>query len=138
MPSWTRGTRHPSASAGVSACVTKRTCSSTCGSRANGPTPGHTRSSNANGTSVTDMSDPDPSVPRVASPNLSTAAMGVRTDSDRVIPRKQVVSWALWDWATQPFNSVLLTFVFAPLYLVSANFLPPDVAAQNANDTLTC
>ena len=22
-------------------------------------------------------------------------------------------SWALWDWATQPFNSVILTFVFA-------------------------
>ena len=50
--------------------------------------------------------------------------MNVPPDADRVIPRKQVVSWAMWDWATQPFNSVLLTFVFAPLYLVSANFLP--------------
>ena len=45
---------------------------------------GTTRSSSANGTSVTDMSDPDPSeIPRVASPNLSTAAMsgaaGLRT-----------------------------------------------------------
>ena len=44
----------------------------------------------------------------------------------------------MWDWATQPFNSVLLTFVFVPLYLVSANFLPADVAAQNADDTLVC
>ncbi|MEN2738777.1 MFS transporter [Microbacterium sp. X-17] len=47
---------------------------------------------------------------------------------DRVIPRKQVVSWAFWDWATQPFNSVLLTFVFAPLFLTSKWMLPPDVA----------
>src|SRR5690606_30443789 len=23
--------------------------------------------------------------------------------------RKQVVSWAFWDWATQPFNTVILT-----------------------------
>ena len=30
--------------------------------------------------------------------------------------RRQVFSWALWDWATQPFNSVILTFVFASLY----------------------
>ena len=84
------------------------------------------------------MSDPDPAVPRVASPNLSTAAMSVNSNPDRVIPRKQVVSWAMWDWATQPFNSVLLTFVFVPLYLVSANFLPADVAAQNADDSLVC
>ena len=88
---------------------------------------------------MTDMSEPDPAaVPHVASPNLSTAAMSVQPDPDRVIPRKQVVSWAMWDWATQPFNSVLLTFVFVPLYLVSANFLPADVAAQNADDTLVC
>ena len=46
------------------------------------------------------------------------------------IPRKQVWSWAPWDWATQPFNSVILTFVFASLYLVSWHFLAPDVAAS--------
>ena len=84
------------------------------------------------------MSEPDPAAPRVASPNLSTAAMSVQADPDRVVPRKQVVSWAMWDWATQPFNSVLLTFVFVPLYLVSANFLPADVAAQNADGALVC
>ena len=82
------------------------------------------------------MSEPEP--PHVASPNLSTAAMFAQPDPDRVIPRKQVVSWAMWDWATQPFNSVLLTFVFAPLYLLSGSFLPADVAAQNADDTLVC
>ncbi|MFT4229527.1 MAG: MFS transporter [Microbacterium sp.] len=56
--------------------------------------------------------------------------------SQRPIPRKQVVSWAFWDWATQPFNSVLLTFVFASLYLVSADFLPGDLAALADGDPL--
>lgn len=58
--------------------------------------------------------------------------------NERVIPRKQVASWALWDWATQPFNSVILTFVFASLYLVSSDFLPADVAAQNADGNIDC
>jgi len=53
---------------------------------------------------------------------------------DRVVPRKQVWSWAMWDWAAQPFNSVLLTFVFASLYLVSDSFLPPEIAALDASD----
>lgn len=51
-------------------------------------------------------------------------------------PRKQVVSWAFWDWATQPFNSVILTFVFAALFLVSDAFLPDDIAALEANDPI--
>ena len=57
---------------------------------------------------------------------------------DRRVPRKQVISWALWDWATQPFNSVILTFVFVSLYLVSDSFLPAGVAAQNADGGLVC
>lgn len=47
-------------------------------------------------------------------------------------------SWAIWDWATQPFNSVILTFVWVSLYLVSDSFLPPEVAAQNADGSLVC
>ena len=54
------------------------------------------------------------------------------------IPAKVVRSWALWDWATQPFNSVILTFVWVSLYLVSDSFLPTDVAAQNADGSLVC
>lgn len=64
-------------------------------------------------------------------PTASTAAMRVMTEGEADAPRpprKQVVSWAFWDWATQPFNSVILTFVFAPLYLVSTHFLPTDLA----------
>ena len=44
----------------------------------------------------------------------------------------------LWDWATQPFNSVILTFVWVSLYLVSDSFLPDSVAAQNADGSLVC
>lgn len=54
--------------------------------------------------------------------------------NDRIVPRRYVATWALWDWATQPFNSVVLTFVFASLYLVSDSFLPADVAALSADD----
>nr|WP_051191834.1 MFS transporter [Microbacterium luticocti] len=52
------------------------------------------------------------------------------------VPRRRVYSWALWDWATQPFNSVILTFVFVSLYLVSSQFLPDDIAALDATDPL--
>ena len=50
----------------------------------------------------------------------------------KIVPRKQVWSWALWDWATQPFNTVILTFVFAALYLVSDSFMDPEIAALGA------
>ncbi|WP_438352111.1 MFS transporter [Microbacterium sp. CJ88] len=71
-------------------------------------------------------------------PTANTGAIGAmgRELPERVVPRKQVRSWALWDWATQPFNSVILTFVFASLYLVSDNFLPPEIAALPAGDAV--
>jgi UMF1 family MFS transporter len=46
---------------------------------------------------------------------------------DRKIPRKQRISWALWDWGTQPFNTVLLTFVWVPSFLTSRFFIDPEV-----------
>ena len=86
---------------------------------------------------MTDMSSPDS--PRSgAEPALNTAALRTEAVDDTPVPRKRVVSWAMWDWATQPFNSVILTFVFVSLYLVSDSFLPADVAAQNADDSLVC
>lgn len=72
-------------------------------------------------------------------PTANTQAIGPLAnldDDDRVVPRKQVVSWAFWDWATQPFNSVILTFVFASLYLVSDSFLAPEIAALPDGDPL--
>jgi UMF1 family MFS transporter len=50
------------------------------------------------------------------------------------VPRKQVFSWALWDWATQPFNTVILTFVFTALYLTSDTFIAPEIAELGAGN----
>ncbi|MCC6269646.1 MAG: MFS transporter [Microbacteriaceae bacterium] len=61
------------------------------------------------------------------------ATMGLDLQEGKIIPRKQVFSWALWDWATQPFNTVLLTFVWVPSFLTSHFFLTEDVAAQGRN-----
>jgi UMF1 family MFS transporter len=64
----------------------------------------------------------------------AVSVMGLELQEGRVIPRRQVFSWALWDWATQPFNSVILTFVFTALYLTSDTFLDPAVAALGEGD----
>lgn len=72
-------------------------------------------------------------VPVVANTG-AIAAVGLDLQEGKKIPRKQVVSWALWDWATQPFNSVILTFVFTALYLTTDTFLEPSVAALKDGD----
>jgi UMF1 family MFS transporter len=73
-------------------------------------------------------------------PTANTQAIGpmavLADEPDKQVPRRQVVSWALWDWATQPFNSVILTFVFAALYLVGDDFLPAGVASLDDDDPL--
>jgi UMF1 family MFS transporter len=56
------------------------------------------------------------------------ATVGLDLQEGKVIPRKQVFSWALWDWATQPFNTVITTFVFS-VYLTSSLFIDPEIAA---------
>lgn len=93
---------------------------------------------------MTNMSVPDrpASEPEIAPPppTVNTGAIGPigamfqDVGVERPIPRKQVASWAMWDWATQPFNSVLLTFVFASLYLVSDSFLPANIAGLADDD----
>lgn len=40
-------------------------------------------------------------------------------------PKRKVFSWALWDWGTQPFATVITTFVFS-VYLTSSAFGPKD------------
>ena len=78
------------------------------------------------------MSDTD--VPKPTTKKIPTAAntlavgvIGLDLHTTPV-PRKQVVSWAFWDWATQPFATVITTFVFT-VYLTSSLFLDPAVAA---------
>lgn len=69
------------------------------------------------------------SVPATANTG-AIAAMGLDLQGDTPIPRKRIFSWALWDWATQPFNTVLLTFVWVPSFLTSHFFLADEIAAQ--------
>ncbi|MFZ2624245.1 MAG: MFS transporter [Propionibacterium sp.] len=47
----------------------------------------------------------------------SPTALGV----SRPATRGKVLAWALWDWGTQPWNSVVTTFVFS-VYLVGSRF----------------
>lgn len=63
----------------------------------------------------------------------NTGALAVVGLDLQEVPRKQVFSWALWDWATQPFNTVITTFVFT-VYLTSDLFLDPSVAALGEGD----
>ncbi|WP_309067068.1 MFS transporter [Microbacterium sp.] len=48
--------------------------------------------------------------------------------------KKQIYSWALWDWATQPFNTVILTFIFTALYLTKDPFLPESLQGLDPKD----
>ena len=75
------------------------------------------------------LADPTSLTVPVVADTLAVGAVGVQLPEGRVIPRKQVFSWALWDWSTQPFNSVILTFVFTALYLTTDTFIDPTVAA---------
>ncbi|QGU28902.1 MFS transporter [Microbacterium oryzae] len=55
--------------------------------------------------------------------------MGLALAEERPTPKSVVFAWALWDWATQPFNTVILTFIFTALYLTTDAFLPPETQA---------
>lgn len=79
------------------------------------------------------MTDEAPRIPTTANTG-AVATMGLDLQEGKVVPRRQVVSWALWDWATQPFNSVILTFVFTALYLTTDTFLDPGIAALPDGD----
>jgi UMF1 family MFS transporter len=80
------------------------------------------------------MTDSSPTAPPATANTGAIAAMGLELQEGRRIPRKQIVSWAFWDWSTQPFNSVILTFVFTALYLTTDAFVSPEIAALPAKD----
>jgi len=80
------------------------------------------------------MTDPTPDLPPPTANTGAIATMGLDLHEGRVIPRKQVISWAIWDWAAQPFNTVILTFIFTALYLTTDVFLPADIAELGKGD----
>ncbi|WP_407317767.1 MFS transporter [Isoptericola halotolerans] len=75
------------------------------------------------------MSDPTPTKP--SGPASGDHPFEALPTAER---RRRVRSWALWDWATQPFNTVVLTFVFTALYLTQDSFVDPAVVALGEDD----
>ncbi|HZE46442.1 MAG TPA: MFS transporter, partial [Xanthobacteraceae bacterium] len=49
--------------------------------------------------------------------------------SSKYPPRSAVVSWIFFDWAAQPYFTLITTFVFAPYF---ASFVAPDPASGQA------
>jgi UMF1 family MFS transporter len=79
------------------------------------------------------MSEQIKKIPTAANTG-AVAAVGLELQPDKVVPRKQIWSWALWDWSNQPYNTVILTFIFTALYLLTDAFLPPEIAALADDD----
>lgn len=53
---------------------------------------------------------------------------------DRVSLKKRIWGWFFFDWASQPYHTVLLTFIFGPFFvsLASENFLSQGVETELA------
>jgi len=77
---------------------------------------------------------PHDNTPFTDSANVPVA--GLSLNDGVPIPKRRVWSWALWDWATQPFATVILTFVFVALYLISDSFIDPEIAALGPDNQL--
>ena len=60
----------------------------------------------------------------------STAPAPITALSAEPAPRRRVLAWAFWDWGTQPFATVITTFVFA-VYLTSSAFGDKDTLTKN-------
>ena len=75
----------------------------------------------------------DKTIPVVAT-TLAVGIMGLDLQEGIKVPRRRVFAWAFWDWATQPFNTVLLTFVWVPSYLTSTFFIDPSVVGTDGEE----
>ena len=76
---------------------------------------------------MTKDGSPEQGTPSFFTDTDALPVVGLAKNEGKTIPRKRVWSWAFWDWATQPFNTVLITFVWVPSYLTSVFFVDPDV-----------
>lgn len=55
------------------------------------------------------------------------------TNDNEVRAPKGALSWAMWDWASQSFPTVITSFVFS-VYITSAAFAPAGMSEQEAAD----
>ena len=53
--------------------------------------------------------------------DLPLAPVGSALEHGGSGSRKKVISWAMWDWGSEPYNTVIITFVFA-VYITSSSF----------------
>lgn len=67
-------------------------------------------------------------VPADADPSadLMTTALSTAAPASK----GKIISWAMWDWGTQPFNTVITTFVFS-VYITSASFGSENQTSQS-------
>jgi UMF1 family MFS transporter len=86
-----------------------------------------------NGVGSTPMHPTDLTIPATANTG-AVAVMGIDLQDGVEVPRKRVFAWAFWDWATQPFNTVLITFVWVPSYLTSTFFVDPAVIGTEGEE----
>jgi len=61
-----------------------------------------------------------------AEPNEEVLAL----DAGEPASKGKVLSWAIWDWGTQPYSTVIITFVFGGVYIISKAFGPPNYTAS--------
>ncbi|MEO5609521.1 MAG: MFS transporter [Ornithinibacter sp.] len=54
-------------------------------------------------------------------PQATDAARPTALDSSAPTSKRRILAWGMWDWGSQPFNTVITTFVFA-VYITSENF----------------
>ena len=66
-----------------------------------------------------------PTIPAEAADPAGPPAL----DSTGPSSRRRILAWGMWDWGTQPFNTVITTFVFS-VYITSESF-----GATNATST---
>ena len=86
-----------------------------------------------NGVGSTPEHPTDKSIPVTANTG-AVGVMGLDLQNGLDVPRKRVFAWAFWDWATQPFNTVLLTFVWVPSYLTSTFFIDPSLVGTDGEE----
>ncbi|MEM9279519.1 MAG: MFS transporter, partial [Pseudomonadota bacterium] len=53
----------------------------------------------------------------------------VATEESMAVERKGIWGWMFFDWATQPFHTLILTFIFAPYF---ANFVAENSVTGQA------
>jgi len=83
---------------------------------------------------MTNDGSPKPGTPSYLTSTDALPVVGLAGNEGKDIPRRRVWSWAFWDWATQHFNTVLLTFVWVPSYLTSTFFLDPALVGTASEE----